>query len=130
VAITNVADGPGRVIPVDQVMHLRADVKLGRLHPSDVVVELYVGRIDLSGDLAEGTTVVMQTDGEASNGVYRYTVDTAIGRSGLHGFTVRARPCHPDMPARFVPGLVCWAADSAEARPAPAAAGRAGAAAV
>jgi hypothetical protein len=30
-------------------------------------------------------------------------------RSGLHGYTIRVRPKHQDLPASFLPGLICWA---------------------
>ncbi len=33
----------------------------------------------------------------------------ACCRSGLHGFTVRALPRHPDSIAPFLPGLIVWA---------------------
>jgi glycogen phosphorylase len=29
--------------------------------------------------------------------------------SGLHGYTVRVLPCHPDLKAPFIPGLITWA---------------------
>jgi starch phosphorylase len=115
VSVANVEDGPSRVVPVDHVMRVRAQVRLGQLTPRDVVVELYVGRVDMDGELTDGTAIAMQTDGKLSDGRYGYVVDTGIARSGLHGFTVRVRPCHPDMPASFVPGLMCWADPGPEA---------------
>jgi len=39
-------------------------------------------------------------------------VETSVSRSGLHGFTVRVRPNHPDMSVAFLPGLICWADES------------------
>ncbi len=111
VSVAKVEDGPGRAIPVGRAMRIAASVHLGRLQPRDVVVELYVGRVDANGELVAGRAVVMETDGNAGDGTYTYAVETSIVRSGLHGFTVRVRPCHPDMPATFIPGLIRWAGD-------------------
>jgi glycogen phosphorylase len=109
VAVIDVQDGPNGAVPVNQPMTVRARVRLGRLRPGDVVVELYVGRVDMAGELLDSTTVTMATDGVVEQDAYVYTVDTIIGRSGLHGFTVRVRVAHPDLPAPFVPGLLRWA---------------------
>jgi len=35
--------------------------------------------------------------------------ETTPTESGLHGFTIRVRPSHPDLSAAFVPGLIVWA---------------------
>jgi glycogen phosphorylase len=43
------------------------------------------------------------------NGVYTYSVDTPITCSGLHGFAVRVRAHHPNMPVPFLSGLITWA---------------------
>ena len=29
-------------------------------------------------------------------------------RSGLHGYTVRVLPCHPDLTTPFLPGFIVW----------------------
>ncbi len=110
--IAKVEDGPADAIPVAVALPVRAQVHLGRLSPKDVVVELYVGRVDMQGDLVEGNPVVMEVAGQDSEGNYNYVVETSIARSGLHGFTVRVRPSHPDMSAAFIPGLICWADQS------------------
>ena len=110
--ISKVEDGPGNAIPVASAMRVRAHVHLGRLRPQDVLVELYVGRIDMQGDLIEGDSVAMQVAGQDSEGNYSYVVETSITRSGLHGFTVRLRPSVPDMSVAFIPGLICWAGES------------------
>ena len=75
-------------------------------------MELYAGRVDMSGELIEGKPAAMQPEGEPVDGTYQYTVETAITRSGRHGFTVRVRPYHPDMPMAFVPELITWAGEA------------------
>jgi len=111
VGVEGVEDGPRQSIAVGSSMPVRARVHLGPLHPPDVVVELYVGRVDVYGQLVEGEPVEMKPEGQPSGDVYHYRVETAIARSGLHGFTVRVRPNHPDMSAKFVPGLIRWAGE-------------------
>ena len=109
VRIAGVENGLGNAIPVASAVRVRAHVHLGRLSPQDVGVELCIGRVDMQGELAPGNSVVMKPEGKDSEGNYNYVVETAVTRSGLHGFTVRVRPSHPDMSAAFIPGLICWA---------------------
>ena len=103
---------PVNDVPVTSAIRVRAEVHLGRLSPQDVQVELYLGRVDADGDLVEGAAVPMQPDGPGSDGTFNYVVATSIARSGLHGYTVRVRPSHPDMTMTFIPGLICWADES------------------
>jgi starch phosphorylase len=102
-------EGTADVAPVNSSLRIRVQVHLGRLSPEDVVVDLYTGRVDRNGELVEGAAVAMQPQGLFSNGNYHYAGETSIARSGLHGYTVRVRPNHPDMPAGFIPGLISWA---------------------
>ncbi|HEX8919220.1 MAG TPA: alpha-glucan family phosphorylase, partial [Chloroflexota bacterium] len=112
VRILNVEDGPSSSVLVSTTMKVKAQVNLGRLTPEDVMVELYVGRVDMNGELVDCELAEMRAAGQVSSGVYNYYVETIIARSGLHGFTARVRPRHPDMSVAFIPGLICWADDS------------------
>jgi hypothetical protein len=67
-------------------------VHLGHLNSKDVVVELYVGGVDMNGELVNGEAVAMEHEGQQDNGTYNYMVTTSIARSGVHGFTVRVCP--------------------------------------
>jgi starch phosphorylase len=99
-------------VPVASSIPVRARVHLGRLTPEDVKVELYVARVDMNGELEQGNTVEMKPEGSPFDGEYNYVVDTSVARTGLHGFTVRVRPYHPDMSVPFLPGLIRWADES------------------
>lgn len=112
VSVDKVEDGPSNTVQVSSSMPVEATVHLGSLTPQDVVVELYVGRVNGEGDLVEGAPVMMQPQGQPSEGNYIYTVQTSIACSGLHGFTVRVRPSHPDLPVAFLPGLIRWAGEA------------------
>ncbi len=108
-------EGGTAVVPVNSSQQIRAQVHLGRLGPQDVAVELYVGRVDMNGNLVESEAIAMRPEAQRSDGNYAYLGEAAIARSGLHGFTVRVRPSHPDMSAKFIPGLISWATRSAVA---------------
>ncbi len=112
VRVLKVEDGPSNSIPVSTSMRVKAQVHLGRLTPDDVIVELYVGTVDMTGELVDCELATMHAEGQPSYGTYDYTVETIIARSGLHGFTARVRPSHPDMSVAFIPGLICWADES------------------
>ena len=109
VSVLEVENGTGNLIAVASSLRIKAKVHLGELRPSDVAVELYVGRVDMNGGLIEGQPIPMSAEGNPVDGTQAYTVNTSISRSGLHGFTVRVRPYHPDMPVPFLPGAITWA---------------------
>jgi glycogen phosphorylase len=83
-------------------------VQLGSLQPQDVVVELYLGRVDTRGEIVEGRAIAMHPESN-SGGDYVYAGEATPAESGLHGFTIRVRPNHPDLSTPFVPGLIVWA---------------------
>jgi starch phosphorylase len=101
-------------LTVGHAVPVRARVQLGRLTPDDVSVELYLGRVNPDGHIvdAEATPLrVVEVDGD---GGYLYAGSgTPCHRSGLHGYTIRARPTHPDLGAPFLPGLIAWAPGTA-----------------
>jgi starch phosphorylase len=104
-----VEEAPAISVAVSSKIQVRAQVHLGSLAPEDVIVELYVGRVDTQGEIVEGIAVPMQSEGKESDGIYGYTGQTSVQHSGRHGFTIRVRPNHPDLSAPFAPSLICWA---------------------
>lgn len=115
VRVLSVENGHGPGLPVGAQVRANARVQLGALTPDDVAVELYLGLVDPDGEIHEAETTLMKAAGRDPQGRYRYeTVTVPCKRSGLHGFTVRIRPHHPDLPAAegavpFLPGLITWA---------------------
>jgi starch phosphorylase len=103
-----VEKGPGTTIAVSTSVKVSAVIHLGSLSPDDVLVELYTGQVDTSGEIVEGRSVPMESAGRTGD-AYRYQVRTAVTQSGKHGFTIRVRPNHPDLSSTFVPGLIRWA---------------------
>ncbi len=112
VRITSVERQAGGTLPVGTSLRVRARVELGELLTDDVRVELYIGRLDSSGEIVAPSAVEMQTPGKQA-GNYLYEAVTGCAHSGLHGFTVRVLPSHPDLFVPFIPGLIDWATSDA-----------------
>ncbi|MFQ5429108.1 MAG: alpha-glucan family phosphorylase [Phycisphaerae bacterium] len=95
-------------LPVGAEVAVRARVHLGPVNPEDVAVELYHGRVDAGGQLAEGHTDAMHCRDHLDNGTYWFEGRIPCRRSGQHGFAVRVIPRHPDLTHRFETGLILW----------------------
>jgi len=97
-------------VQVNSEIKAQAEVSLGALTPDDVSVELYVGLVNADGEIIGARAIPMRPVGDGGAGRYRFEASSvACCRSGLHGFTVRALPHHPDLIAPFLPGLIVWA---------------------
>jgi glycogen phosphorylase len=108
-------------VAVGMELPVRARVYLGNLSPADVSVQLYDGSVNAAGMIITGQAVEMQAviDGRASGGgpaggaqaagVYLYEGAIPCRSSGLHGYSVRIVPAHPDLSSQFEPGLITWA---------------------
>ena len=110
--VARVEDGPVNTIPVATAMSVDAQVHLGRLSPQDVARGALRGTRRHERRTGRRPIRRHGSAGKDSEGNYNYVVETAVDRSGLHGFTVRVRPYHPDMSVAFIPGLICWADES------------------
>jgi starch phosphorylase len=91
-------------------LEVRARVRLGPIPSHEVVVELYLGRIDAHYEIAGAAVIPMQAVDQGRDGVYLFATSAAqCHESGLHGYTVRVRPYHIDAPRIFLPGIIRWA---------------------
>jgi starch phosphorylase len=97
-------------IPVGQSIRFRARVYAGQLKPEDLKVELHVGRLNADGEIIDAVPAEM-SPAEAQDGLaYIYETDRVpCSVSGLHGYTARVIPSHPELRSTFVPGLITWA---------------------
>ncbi|MDQ3702639.1 MAG: alpha-glucan family phosphorylase [Chloroflexota bacterium] len=114
-------DAPMADATVGMELPVRARIHLGELRPEDVAVELYDGPVDAQGHITGGTAVGMTfaaPEGEGAgalngpsdrHGVYPYVGAIPCRTSGLHGYSIRVMPHHPDLPHPFQPGLITWA---------------------
>jgi starch phosphorylase len=110
VRIEAVDGDPINTLPVGTNIRARARVDLAGLAPSDVAVELYVGRLNPEGEIVEASTIPMKPAGRDSTGTYLFeAAGVPCAKSGLHGYTVRVLPHHADLVSPYLPGLIAWA---------------------
>ncbi|MBW3577143.1 MAG: alpha-glucan family phosphorylase [Actinobacteria bacterium] len=111
VRVEVVDDGDAAVdqIKVGQALQPRALAFLGDLTPDDVAVELYVGRVEADGEIRDGHALPMRALRRRGQHHEYEAIDVTLNDSGQFGYTVRVRPQHRDLPARFIPGCVAWA---------------------
>jgi starch phosphorylase len=109
ISIGNIQTSLPHEITMGDSYSVNADIRLGSLTPEDVSVELYLGPVNSEGQIITPRCLPMTCQTAAENGVYRYevTVD-ACCNSGLHGFTIRVLPRHPDLVTPYLPGLIVW----------------------
>jgi glycogen phosphorylase len=87
---------------------VRAHVNPGKLTADDLMVELYLGRLNADGEIVDAISAPMEP--VAKNGIwheYQATISLKMG-SGMHGLTARALCRHPDLSSRFIPGIIAW----------------------
>lgn len=109
IRVTNVNGERPTELRVGEPFRAEVKVFLGGLKPADVRVELYVGLVSPNGELARGQAVEMEVEEDLGDHRYLYGGEAACGMSGLHGYTVRVLPHHPDLPTPFQPGYIRWA---------------------
>jgi starch phosphorylase len=90
--------------------NVRAEIYLGDLTPRDVTVELYHGPVDANGEILQPQIVEMEYERERENqpGVHTFAKQLTCQSSGMHGFTVRVLPHHPEQVSPFETGLILW----------------------
>jgi starch phosphorylase len=108
VKIAQVVSDTSGVLKVGDELPLTAKVALGSIAPKDVAVEAYVGSVDVDGNITNGVRVEMEHSGPADNGLYTFTGAVPCSHSGRYGYRVRVVPNHPDLPDRYVQGLLVW----------------------
>jgi len=103
-------EGPAQDVKVGDLLTVRARLQLGALSPDDLTVELYLGALDAKGELIQPAAFPMSHAAGSGNGEHIFeATHVPCCRSGLQGYTLRVLPHHPDLAARFVPGLITWA---------------------
>ncbi|MEN6338296.1 MAG: alpha-glucan family phosphorylase [Phycisphaerales bacterium] len=94
---------------VGSELTIRALIKLGRIRPQDVNVELYHGPTDSWGNIRDGMALPMTYDQKANeDGEHWFTGRMECRATGQHGVAVRVLPNHPDQSNPFELGLVLW----------------------
>ena len=92
----------------DQIQ-LSARVALNDLTSDDVLVQVVAGSIDASGSIMNPVTIPMQPSGRDGSSEVFQAVLRPSTKTGLHGYSIRILPKHPDLLSSFLPGLITWA---------------------
>ncbi len=96
-------------LKVGSQLSVRTLVKLGRMIPQDVSVELYYGPIDTWENIQDGTPVKMNYQAAAEQeGEHWFTGKCPCNQTGQHGVAVRILPKHPDLINQYEMGLILW----------------------
>ena len=96
-------------VKVGTELHIRALVRLGKISPDDVSVELFHGNIDAWGNIKDGSAVVMRTSKPVVEGSeYWFEGDIRCTSSGRQGIAVRILPKNDDLVNPYEPGLILW----------------------
>lgn len=96
-------------LKVGSELNVRALVKLGRVSPEDVSVQLYYGPTDSWGNIQEGSPMPMSHEqGAGNDGEHWFTGVMQCKATGQHGVAVRVLPNHPDQVNPYDLGLILW----------------------
>ena len=96
-------------LAVGAQLRVEAEVKLGRLDPDDVSVQIYHGIVDSAGKIENGEVSPMNCKSDGENGdatVFAGAIPCTM--SGQHGFAVRIMPNHDDLNEPYEPGMILW----------------------
>jgi len=98
------AEGP---FQVGESFTVTSVVNLGEIHPDEVNVELYYGKLKSVDTIIDGHLEEMAVKESRGKGEYLYACILACRISGRFGFTVRVTP-RGDERIRSAPGLITW----------------------
>ena len=107
-SIVSVDAGNDGSLKVGQRQEVTCRVDLGRLHPDDVMLEVYHGGVDTHGELVDADRVPMELAETGEGGPATYRAELLCRRTGRRGFSVRAYPYHDDLPHYLDTRLITW----------------------
>jgi len=98
-------------LKVGSNLGVKALVKLGKVEPDNISVELYHGPVDSWGNITNGSAIKMECQESAENapgGEYWFTGQMPCQMSGRQGVAVRLVPKHVDLVNPYELGLILW----------------------
>ena len=93
---------------VGDEIEVDVNINLGNLKPSDIVVQIYYGLLNETGEISNGKVITMQEKQNADKSTW-FNGSFKCDQSGRHGFTVRVLPYHEYLNSSFDTKLVTWA---------------------
>lgn len=86
-----------------------ATVRLGKLQPADVQVQIYHGTVDSWGNIRDGQPLAMQhIQPLEEDGLHLFEGKITCSTSGKRGFAVRVLPQNEDLDNPYDTGLILW----------------------
>ncbi|MHC4488760.1 MAG: alpha-glucan family phosphorylase [Planctomycetota bacterium] len=96
-------------LKVGSQLCVRALVKLGRVSPNDVSVELYHGPVDTWENIREGSAVRMDyKEAAKQKGEHWFVGSMPCRNTGQYGLAVRVLPRHGNLVNPYEMGLILW----------------------
>jgi starch phosphorylase len=90
-------------------LSVRALIRLGRISPDDVSVELYHGPVDTWGSIKDGSAIRMDyKEADGQDGEHCFVGLMPCRRTGQYGFAVRVLPRCADLVDPYELGLILW----------------------
>ena len=108
IKIARIEDDSPAELEVGDSLNVQAEIILGELHPSDVRVEFYHGRVDQRGQVIDGRAIAMTHAKPNGGGSYLFSGVVPCERSGQYGYAIRVLPRHPDLSNVFEMHLIRW----------------------
>ncbi|MBI2300227.1 MAG: alpha-glucan family phosphorylase [Armatimonadetes bacterium] len=105
--VSAICDGQPNLTVGDR-FRVKAMVKLGKLAPEDVLVQVWHGQVDARDEIVDAATLDLACEGVTS-GVASFVGEVACAVSGRQGFAVRVLPRHEHVPNPVSLGLIRWA---------------------
>ncbi len=101
-------DNTAKSIKVGQEISLSANVYLGTMDPSEVMVEIFVARMEETGELLSFKLFPMQLIKEDVHGEYVYGGRFTVPEEGKLAYTIRVVPNPEKLPDRYFIPIARW----------------------
>jgi len=109
VRIEKVEAPPLQAQPMGTSLEVTARVSLGEIPADEILVEVYHGLLDSSGEITDGEAATLFPGDTLPSGAVDFKGEIPCRRAGRRGFTVRAVPRKSGYPlGRFETGLISW----------------------
>lgn len=91
-------------------LKIKALVRMGRLKPTDISVQIYHGQVDSAGRVEDGHITDMQyvENSLDHDGIAAFSGVLPCHISGQHGFSLRIVPRHEDLVESYESGMILW----------------------
>jgi starch phosphorylase len=106
--IDHIESGPAESLAVGSQLLVTADVHLESLLPEDVIVEIYFGDLNATGEVTQGKTAPMKFMRKLDGGLYRFEGIITCEKTGQQGYTIRVIPYHMDLAQKHETMQILW----------------------